>query len=66
MKGWNVPAVQSGTDDFGLIHLGPVRELFRVDCILRVISIWRVPDRDTVFMPQIFFVLSERTVFTNK
>jgi len=48
------------------MDLGPVQELFRVDCILCVISIWRVPDRDTVFMPHIFFVLSERTVFTNQ
>ena len=37
------------------LRLGPVRELFGVDRISFVISIWGVPNRDIVFAPQNFF-----------
>ena len=36
-------------------RLGPVQELFGVNRISSVISIWEVPNRDIVFAPQNFF-----------
>ena len=47
-------------------RVGPVQELFGVNRILFVISIWGVPNRDIVFAPQNFFCTVQTHCYCNQ